>query len=226
MAEKSDMSIQFNEKLNEDRIARFFLLCGVFALILMMVIIIIVGQITPDYNPISDTISQMGTPNSLYSIVLNSGYVIYGILMSGAAYGIYIRLRYTDMAKTLAILMGIHAIGSILLAVFPDSPDFPGKHLTDDIFHNTFSAISYSALLIGILVLTRIARQERALKVVAMLGLAVVTINLSLPAVTMFGPFEPVSGLLQRLLITSSFIWLSLTFLLLYTKSPRIKAAV
>jgi hypothetical membrane protein len=203
-------------KLNGDRIARLTLLSGVFAPIAMMVIIIVVGQITPDYNPISDTISQMGTPNNPYSAVLNSGGVIYGILIGVTAYGFHIRLRYTTMAKTLVILLGIHAIGIMLLMVFPDSPDFTGKHFTDDILHNTFSAISYPALLTGILVYTGIARQEKALKVTAILGLAVVILNLPLPVITMFDPFKPIAGLLQRLFIASSFLWLVFTSLLLY----------
>ena len=55
-------------KLNIDRIARFLLLFGVFAPVTMMVTIIVVGQITPNYNPISDTISQLGASNNPYSI--------------------------------------------------------------------------------------------------------------------------------------------------------------
>jgi len=188
---------------------------------MIMVIIIVVGQITPDYNPISDTISQMGTPNSPYALVLNISFVIYGILIGVTAYGFHRRLRYTAMGNTLVILLSIHAIGTMLLTVFPDSPDFTGKHFTDDILHNTFSAISYPALLVGILVFTRIARQEKVLKATITLGLVVVILNLPLPVITMFDPFKPISGLLQRLFIASSFLWLVFTSLLLYKKPPQ-----
>lgn len=205
-------------KLDLGRISRFFLLFGVFAPITMMVVVIVVGQITPDYNPISDTISQMGTPESPYSLVLNGGFVIYGVLMGVAAYGFHRRLRYTAMGNTLVVLLSIHAVGTILLTIFPDSLEFTGKHFTDDILHNTASAISYPALLIGILVFTRIARQEKALRVVVVIGLAVVILNLLLPFVAMFGPFKPISGLMQRLFMASSFLWLVFTSLLLYKK--------
>ena len=208
-------------KLDLDRISHFLLLLGVFAPSTMMIIIIVVGQITPDYNPISDTISQMGTPTSPYSLVLNSGFVIYGILIGITAYGFHRRLRYNAMGNTLVILLGIHAIGIMLLTVFPDSPDFTGKHFTDDILHNTFSAICYPALLVGILVFTKIARQEKVLKATITLGLVVVILNLPLPVITMFDPFKPISGLLQRLFIASSFLWLAFTSLLLYKKPPQ-----
>ncbi|MFC1964107.1 DUF998 domain-containing protein [Chloroflexota bacterium] len=202
--------------LKGDRRARFLLLIGVFAPITMMVIIIVVGQITPGYNPISDTISQMGTPSSPYSMVLNIGYFVFSLLIGVTAYGFYRRLCYAAMSKTLAILLGIHAFGIVLMMVFPDSPDFAGKRFTDDILHNIFSAISFSALFAGILVFTRIARHEPVLKFAIILGLVVIILNLPLPVINMFGPFKPISGLLQRLSIALSFSWLAVTSLLLY----------
>ena len=208
-------------KLDSDRIPRFLLLLGVFAPITMMVVVIVVGQITPDYNPISDTISQMGTPESPYVLVLNSGFIIYSILIGVAAYGFHRRLRNTVMGNALVILLGIHAVGTMLLAIFPDSPEFAGKHFTEDILHNTLSATSYPALLIAILVFTRIAHQEKALRITAIIGFAVVVANLPLPFLTMFDPLKPIGGLLQRLFIASSFLWLAFTSLLLY-KNPSV----
>lgn len=203
-------------KLNIDRIARFLLLFGVFAPVTMMVTIIIVGQITPNYDPISDTISQLGASNNPYSIVVNTAFVIYGLLIGGAAYGFYGKLRYASWAEILVISLSIHGIGSILLGIFPDTPITPDTHFTDDMLHNTFSGISYSALLLGILVFVRIARQEKMLKFATILGLTVIILNLPLPVITIFDPFKQIGGLLQRLFITSSFLWLMLTSLLLY----------
>ena len=76
-------------KTNRDQMGRFLLLCGVFAPIMMMIVIFVLGQITPNYNPISDSVCQMGTPDKPYAIVLNAGYIAYGILMSAAAYGLF-----------------------------------------------------------------------------------------------------------------------------------------
>jgi len=205
-------------KSGGDSTSRFFLFCGVLAPVMMMVIIIVVGQITPDYNPISDTISQMGTPDRPHAIVINGGYVIYGILMGLAAYGLYRSISSTTTAKRLAILLGIHAIGTILLGVFPDSLNLLPKHFTDDLLHNTISAISYLPLLIGILIFRGIARQERTLKVTGILGLVILIINLPMPVINMIDPLKSIGGLLQRLLSGSSFFWLTLTFFLLYRK--------
>ena len=208
--------IELMKKIDLERMSRRLLLCGVFAPITMMVVIIVVGQITPHYSPVSDTISQMGTPESPYALVLNCGFVIYSVLLGLTAYGFHRRLRYAAMGKTLVLLLCIHIIGIILMMAFPDSPDFAGKHFTDDILHNVFSAIAYPALLVGILVFAGIARQERALRVTAAMGLVVVILNLPMPFITMFDSLKPVSGLLQRLLMAGSFLWLALTSLYLY----------
>jgi hypothetical protein len=162
----------------------------------------------------------MGTPESPYAPVLNCGFVVYSILIALTAYGFHRRLRYAAMGKTLVVLLGIHAAGVILLMVFPDTLDFPGKHFTDDILHNIFSAIAYPALLVGMLVFTGIARREKALRVAAATGLVAVLINLPMPVINLFDSLKPISGLLQRLFMASSFLWLALTSLYLY-KNPQ-----
>jgi hypothetical membrane protein len=203
-------------KLDSYKLYRLLLLGGIAAPIVMVVIILIVGQMTPGYNPVAETVSQSATPTSPYAAVQNGGFVFYGLLMIGVARGFYLRLRYLLQAKVVTVFLTIHGIGAIFMAIFADSPDFPGKVFTDDIWHNIFSSVSYSALLLGMLIFARMARKDTALRGVAILGLAVIFFNLPLPMVTLIDPLKPVSGLLQRLFITSSFLWLILTSLSLY----------
>lgn len=200
---------------------RFLLFCGVLAPVMMVVVILVVGQITPGYDPVSETVSQMGAAERPYAFVLNAGYVAYGILMGAAAYGLSQIVGLTTRAKTLAVLLGMHAAGTMLLGVFPDTLDLAPKGLTEDFLHNTVSAVSSLPLLVGILVLRGIARQRRALKAAGILGIVVIIANLPMPAIPMLDALQPVSGLLQRLLSGSAFLWLALTFGLLYRAAPR-----
>jgi hypothetical membrane protein len=193
---------------------RVFLLGGVLAPLLMMLIIMILGQITPDYNPISDTVSRMGIPGKPYAVVLDGGYCFYGILTGLAAWGLYQSVNFPKLVRGLAILIGVHAMGTILLAVFPDSVDSFPRHIT----HDVVSMISYLPLLLGMLVTRQVARREKSLEALGILGLTVVAINLPMPVINLLEPLRPVSGLLQRLLSGGSFVWLTLTFLLLYRK--------
>ena len=203
---------------------RILLLCGVLAPAILLLTIIVVGQISPNYNPVSDTISQMGVSSNPYAVALNSSYAIYGVLMCCAAYGFYLKLRHSTLAKNLAILIGIHAIGNVFLAAFPDSADYPGKTFTEDILHNSFSALVSIALLACILIFRKITRQEKSLQVVAMLGLVIILVSLPLPFINMIDSLKPFSGLLQRLIVSGSFSWIALASVFLMRSSPRVEA--
>ena len=104
-------------KANVDNLPRFLLLCGVFAPVMMMVIIVFLGHISPDYNPVSDSICQMGIPGRPYAVVLNGGYILYGILMGTAACGLYQSTGSGIIAKRLSILLCLHAAGTALLGI-------------------------------------------------------------------------------------------------------------
>ena len=206
-------------KSSGDNKFQFLLFCGVMAPVMMMVTILVIGQITPDYNPVSQTISRMGTPDRPYAAVLHGGYFVYGILMGIAAYGLWQTMGCTDSGKGLAMLLSTHAMGTILLAIFPDSVDSPLKH----IIHDVMSVISYLPLLVGILLFRGIVRQERTLKIIGILGLAIIIINLPMPVINIIDPLTAISGLLQRLLSGSSLFWLTLTFFLLYRKRSALQ---
>ncbi len=204
--------------------SQFSSFCGIFAPVMMMVVIVITGQITPDYNPMSETVSQMGTPERPFSILLNGGYWIYGILMSFASYSLYRHINFTTQIKKIAVLLGIHAMFTILLGVFPDSLDILPKDITDNFLHNFISAVSYLPLLASIFIFCNIRFQEKSLKILGTIGLIILAVNLPMPVIGRITILEPIEGLLQRLLWGSSLLWISTTFLLLYRSKFVIKS--
>ncbi len=204
---------------SEDNKYRFFLFCGMLAPVILGVVITVVGQLTPDYNQLTDSISRMGTHDKPYAWLLHGGYYIYGILMSLAAFGLSRTIGSIPRMNTLAKLLGIHAFGTILLAIFPDSVNSTFKHIV----HDVMSTTSYLPLLIGIFISRRIARDELSLKVAGILGIFILIINLPMPIINVVGPLASIGGLLQRILSGCSFFWLSLTFFLLYRNRRSIK---
>lgn len=200
----------------DNRLINYMCFLGIFSLVMMMAIIITVGQITPDYSPVSDTISQMGARDRPYSIVLNSGYIIYGTIIIGIIYNIYRRLYHTTKINILAVLLILHAFGSIFLAVFPDKPDTTGVYFSENIIHNTFSGISYITVVLAILVYSITALKVRTTKIIAIAGIAVVFINLAMPLINVVSYFKEISGMLQRFFIFCSFSWVIIMSLLLY----------
>jgi hypothetical membrane protein len=202
----------------DNRFVHFIYSLSIFTPVMMMAIIIVVGQITPDYNPVSETISQMGARERPYSVVLNSSYIIYGMIIIGIVYSLYRKLFHTNMIKTLAVLLVIHAVGSIFLAVFPDKPDTSGGYFSENIIHNTFSGISYIALLLGILIYSMAALKVKSTKIIAIAGIAVVSINLAMPLINVVNYLNEISGILQRFFIFCSFSWIIVLSILLYRR--------
>ncbi len=205
-------------RTNDKKIISFAYILGIFAIIMMSSIIITVGQITPDYNPISDTISRMGAKIAPYSSVLNSGYIIYGTIILIIAFNLHTRLAYTNPIKLSIILLLLHAFGSIFLAVFPDKPDIPGGYFTANIVHNIFSGMFYVSMLLGIFIYSLKSLIDNKTKGIALFGIFLVTINIIMPFINVVSYFKEISGLLQRSLLFLSYFWVVITSSLTYKR--------
>jgi hypothetical membrane protein len=207
-------------RINEKKIISSVYILGIFAIIMMSSIIITVGHITPDYNPISDTISRMGAKIAPYSSVLNTGYIIYGIIILIITSNLCTKLVYTKSIILPMILLLLHAFGSIFLAVFPDKPDIPGGYFTANIVHNTFSTMFYASLLLGIIVYSIKSLKDNKMKGIALFGIILVTINIIMPFINAVSYFKEISGLLQRSLLFLSYFWVVIASSVTYKREP------
>ncbi|OGO36094.1 MAG: hypothetical protein A2147_01855 [Chloroflexi bacterium RBG_16_57_8] len=197
---------------------RFLLLCGVIAPIMMTGIIIVLGQITPGYDPIRQMISQLGAPGREYAIVLNGGYAAYGLLMGAAAYGVSRSLNLSTAAGRLAAVLYVHALGTVLLGLIPDSPlsDF---NLLRHVLHDAASVLAYVPILVSWLFVRSFAGGDPPLRATAIAGVFIAVINLPMPTLAYVDAIEPVRGLIQRSLFAAAFSWLSVVFVLLQRRN-------
>jgi hypothetical membrane protein len=195
-----------------DAKSRLFLFCGMIAPAILGVTVLVVGYITPGYNPVSDSVSLMGTPEQPYAWLLSSGYWFYGILMLFAVFGLHCIFINFPQIKPLSTLLGIHALGTILLAVFPDST----TSFYREMIHNFVSGIAYAPLLVMIYIFRNLTRENSSFNRLRAFGLFVLFINIPLPFVHMVGPLSVIGGLLQRVLCACSFTWLRFAFFTLY----------
>ena len=201
-------------KDNRSNRSRIFLFCGMIAPAILGATVLVVGYITPGYNPVSDTVSLTGTPEQPYAWLLSVGYWIYGILMCFGAYGLNRIFTGIPKIKPLSILLGTHALGTILLAVFPDST----TSFNREMIHNFVSGIAYAPLLAMIYIFRSLSGDSPSFSRSRLLGLLVLIINVPIPFVHIIGPLSPIGGLLQRLLCACSFVWIRFVFYSLYRK--------
>jgi hypothetical membrane protein len=195
-----------------DAKSRISLICGMIAPVILGLTVLVVGYITPGYNPISDSVSLMGTPEQPYAWLLSSGYWIYGVLMCIAVYGLSRIFINIPQIKPLSILLSIHALGTILLAVFPDST----ISFRREMIHNFISAVAYIPLLGMIYIFRNLIKDHTSFSRLKSFGLIVLLINIPLPFVHMIEPLSSIGGLLQRVMCACSFIWLRFAFFSLY----------
>jgi len=193
---------------------KLFLFSGIISPVILGITVLVVGYITPGYNPISDSVSLMGTPEQPYAWLLSSGYWIYGVLMCFAAYGLNRIFINVPQIKQLSALLGIHALGTILLAVFPDST----TSFYREMLHNFVSGIAYVPLLAMIYIFRNLTRDNSSFGRLRAFGLLVLIINIPLPFVHMTEPLSSIGGLLQRVLCACSFAWLRYALFNLYKK--------
>lgn len=201
-------------KAYQDTKSRLSLFCGMIAPVILGITVLVIGYITPGYNPVSDSVSLMGTQEQPYAWLLSSGYWLYGVLMCFAIYGLNRIFNDVPQMKLLSTLLGIHALGTILLAVFPDST----TSFNREMIHNFISFLAYTPLLAMIYIFRNIIKDNSSFSRLRFFGLFVLLINLPLPFVHMVEPLSSIGGLLQRVMCACSFMWLRFAFYSLYKK--------
>ena len=205
---------------------RLALIGGIAAPLILFAAIIFVGAITPHYDPFRQTISQMGTPDSRYADLLNGGYFVYGLLIGFAAIGFRYAFRSDRRAGLFAALMGLHALGTVLLGVFPDAPEVLAINESKFNAHNVVSAVAYLPLIGGGLVFYLMNAKSEALRAVSIFGLVVIAVNMPMPVITLIQSIEPVTGFLQRLFYGVTCSWLAVASWQVLSLSNPVKVKV
>ena len=107
------------------KIKKFLVICGIIAPLLFTIQLIIIGNYHPNYNHITQYLSELGAVNAPYANIKNTGLSIIGILIIFFSFGMYIEL---NDKKTKATILGsslvfISGLSFLLIGFFPCDPD-------------------------------------------------------------------------------------------------------
>jgi len=182
---------------------------GILAPAVMAAIILVMGFITPEYDPIKDTISLMGASMQPYSVILNTAYIVYGTLLLSLVFYYRGLFSVNSIGRWMLALLLVHAAGSICLALFPDQPDNFVNSRANNTIHNVISGFVYVSLLQGILSFSFLQLKNRAPRLIWLTGILVFGINLIMPFINYIDPLKNVAGLMQRLLTFVSYYWIA-----------------
>lgn len=198
-------------------LARILSLGGVLAPPAMIFFILLAGSQTPGYNHITDTVSRLSDQAAAHPGTMMTGFIVYGVLIIGFAYALYMRLRHGIRAHVAWGMLTLYGACMILAGIYQDSPPALNESLNPEgIMHNTAIITSCIAMLFGMWSFAGSVYRRPS-----WFGFTWYTIGASFVGAILSIVFAvqtqvPVSGLLQRLFYLVLLIWVEVVSLWLF----------
>ncbi len=104
-------------------IYRFLAFCGVIAPIIFTVVLLILGFIHPDYNHVTQYISEFGAVDAPYALIMNTvGIPLLGVLIIAFAFALDQGVNNGKGSKIGPLLVGISGVSFVLCGIFICDP--------------------------------------------------------------------------------------------------------
>jgi hypothetical membrane protein len=116
----------------------------------MIAVILTAAANTPGYSHIDNTVSKLAEQGAAHPGLMITGFIVYGALILGFSYELFLHLRHGWKAHLTWVSMMIYGVCMILAGVFQDIPG--GKDIPlnfEGAVHNGAIIVSCIAFLIG-----------------------------------------------------------------------------
>lgn len=201
--------------------------CGISAPFLMLTLWAIASLQRPGYDQLTQYGSELAAGQN--SIIMNANFVITGSLIIVFSFGLFTNIHAGSRAAIGSMLLGVFGMGEVVTAAFPCDPGCPllnSQSLSQSI-HNVIAVIAFGSIALAPLLISlgskRDTRWERYQLYSRATGLVSVGLFL-LFSVAILSSFQYV-GLLQRVFLAVSFIWieiLAIHLLKISTREPKV----
>ena len=175
--------------------------------------------IAPDHNSLSDTMSMLTGPSIPHPWVFQFGVVGYALLIQFLGPLLYSQTGRGRHGAFLWALVFIYSLVGILAAAFRDGYDAPALgHISENAIHDLLARISFSAVVLLIFFAPWALRHQQGWHIWRYFSLTVglLTIGVMIPFQVEVWPSY--LGLLQRVLFTTTMLWILVTALMLRSK--------
>ena len=141
---------------------KYFIISGIIAPILFSIQLTIIGFYHPNYNHITQYMSELGAINAPYTSIVNTGFSIGGILILLFSYGLYKELNdKKTMGKLIgSALVGISGLSFFLIGFFPCDPNCVNVS-TIGIIHSYLSDVAQTPLIFAPLFLLPTFKKDK-----------------------------------------------------------------
>jgi len=178
------------------------LACLVAGTGLLVVAVVVIGAMAPGYDPMTDTVSRLGSPGQPYAIWARTAFVLYGLLVLGGA------APLGDVAPTrrrsLTTAIAIYAAAAVVAGLArKDPPDVPSTFVSE--VHVGATIVGGAGILFAMILVSRHAplRVDRRLATVVA---ALTTVGV---VVFRFSWGSALYGLIERSFLALAMLWLA-----------------
>jgi hypothetical protein len=184
-------------------------LCGLLALPVFALIILVATLVSPGYSHVTDTISHLAGTGSPYPWIARIGLLFYGFMVLGFAYGLGRRLGITWAGKLLSAMLAINALAvlfTVLLGTTWGEVPLEAPMLGSSV-HEAASRVGFTSLTVGIVLfpalIWRRPHWRRTRWVLQVLSLLIVGSGLFF----VLEGFQDYSGVVQRIFFGACGVW-------------------
>jgi len=203
-------------------LSRILSFCGIIAPPIIIIIVVVAGLLTPGYNQLKDTISSLSDQGSETPQILSIGFIVYGVLIIGFAYALYLKLRHGVKAHLAWFMLTLYGICMILAGVFQDSPSANNVPLnTEGILHNAVIITSCLSMLFGMWAFAGSVYKKPAWFGFTWFTIAASFMGLVLSIIFLVQSYVPWAGLLQRFFYCVILIWIETVSIWLFRLSLK-----
>jgi hypothetical membrane protein len=186
---------------------------GIIAPPVLIIIIVVAGLLTPGYNQLTDTVSSLSDQASATPGLMNAGFFVYGALIIGFAYALYLRLRHGLKAHIAWFFLTLYGVCMILAGVFRDSP---GVLNTEGTLHNAAIITSCLSLLIGMWMFAGSVYKRPSWFGFTWFTIGASFLGLLLSIIFLVQSQVPLAGLLQRFFYCLILLWIEIVSIWLF----------
>lgn len=188
--------------------ARWPWLCGALAPLVGAAFVISTALLTTNYSHVSETISQLGAQGRTHSEVLNTGLIVFGLLMTGFAYGLYRELGRNAAARLIWLSLSVYGAGILTSALFQgDSRTLGGPVTLEGNLHIALVMVAFLGLEVGTITFAAVVYSLPRWHRFAQVSVAIAVVNLVLALAFLLEASDPFEGLLERAFYTISLLW-------------------
>jgi hypothetical membrane protein len=199
---------------------RIFSLFGILAPPTIIIVVIVAGLLTPGYNQLTDTISSLSDQGNKTPQLLTVGFIVYGVLIIGFSYALYLKLRHGIGAYVAWFMLALYGICMILSGVFQDSPGGNSAPLnTEGILHNAAIITSCLSMLFGMWMFAGSVYKKPSWFGFTWFTITASFMGLVLSIIFLVQSYVPFAGLLQRIFYCVILIWIEMVSIWLFRLS-------